>query len=115
MQAPSQFIIRNNENKLQLNKEVLEIIKNSTNPQFFLFYGKTRTGKSTTLNQLIRGNLETRKYKNKKPFETLDSLDSVTKGCQIYGPVKASELMKKHKIKNKKKNFEDFDVFFCDT
>ena len=115
MQAPSQFIIRNNENKLQLNEEVLEIIKKSTNPQFFLFYGKTRTGKSTTLNQLIRGNLETRKYKNKKPFETLDSLDSVTKGCQIYGPVKASELMKKHKIKNKKKNFEDFDIFFCDT
>ena len=115
MQAPSQFIIRNNENELQLNEQVLEIIKNSTNPQFFLFYGKTRTGKSTTLNQLIRGNLETRKYKNKKPFESLDSLDSVTKGCQIYGPVKASELMKKHKIKNKKKNFEDFDVFFCDT
>ena len=114
MQAPSQFIIRNNENKLQLNEEVLEIIKNSTNPQFFLFYGKTRTGKSTTLNQLIRGNLDTRKYKNKKPFETLDSLDSVTKGCQIYGPVKASELIKKHKIK-KKKNFEDFDIFFCDT
>ena len=114
MQAPSQFIIRNNENKLQLNEEVLEIIKNSTNPQFFLFYGKTRTGKSTTLNQLIRGNLETRKYKNKKPFETLDSLDSVTKGCQIYGPVKASELIKKHKIK-KKKNFEEFDIFFCDT
>ena len=114
MQAPSQFIIRNNENKLQLNEEVLEIIKKSTNPQFFLFYGKTRTGKSTTLNQLIRGNQETRKYKNKQPFNAYDSLDSVTKGCQIYGPVKASEIMEKHKIK-KKKNFEEFDIFFCDT
>ena len=95
MKTPLPFI-KEVEGKLVLNEEVISIIKNSNNPKFISFYGSTRGGKSTTLNQLIRGNLETRKYKNKKPFETLDSLDSVTKGCQIYGPVKASELMKKH-------------------
>ena len=109
-----QLVIRNNENKLQLNEKVLEIIDNSTNPEFYLFYGKTRLGKSTTLNQLIRGNQETWKYKNRKPFEAVDSLNSITKGCIIYGPIKASELLKRHNI-NKNKKFEDFDIFFCDT
>ena len=109
-----QFIIRNDENKLLLNEKLLDIIKNSTDPQFYLFYGKTRIGKSTTLNQLISGNLETRKYKNKKPFNAVDSLNSVTKGCNIYGPIKASELLRRHGIKKLKK-FDDFDIFFCDT
>ena len=114
MEFPSQFIVRNDENKLQLNEKVLDIIRNSTNPQFYLFYGKTRLGKSTTLNQLIKGNKESRKYKNKIPFDTADSLHSITKGCLIYGPIKASELLNRHGLKQKKK-FEDFDVFFCDT
>ena len=108
------FIIKNEENKLLLNEKLIEIIENSTDPQFYLFYGKTRIGKSTTLNQLIRGNQETRKYKNKQPFDAIDSLDSVTKGCNIYGPIKASELLRRHGI-NKMKNFNDFDIFFCDT
>ena len=112
MNEPLPLIIKNNENKLQLNEELLKIIKKSTNPEFFLFYGKTRLGKSTTLNQLIRGNNITWKFKNKKPFDASDTLDSITKGCNIYGPIKASELLKRHNI-NKK--IEDFDIFFCDT
>ena len=99
MNAPLSFIIENKENKLELNQEVLEIIEKSENPQFFLFYGKTRLGKSTTLNQLIKGNLESRKFRNTKPFKSNDTLDSVTKGCNIYGPIKASELIKKHSLK----------------
>ena len=91
MNAPLSFIIENKENKLELNQKVLEIIEKSENPQFFLFYGKTRLGKSTTLNQLIKGNLESRKFRNTKPFKSNDTLDSVTKGCNIYGPIKASE------------------------
>ena len=113
MNAPLSFIIENKENKLELNQKVLEIIEKSENPQFFLFYGKTRLGKSTTLNQLIKGNLESRKFRNTKPFKSNDTLDSVTKGCNIYGPIKASELIKKHSLKKKLK--KDYDVFFCDT
>ena len=113
MNSPKSFIIMNNEHKLELNKEVLDIIENSVNPQFFLFYGKTRVGKSTTLNQLIKGNLESRKFRNSQPFKSIDTLDSVTKGCNIYGPIKASELVKRHRLKKKIK--KDYDVFFCDT
>ena len=113
MNSPKSFIVENKEHQLELNKEVLDIIENSVNPQFFLFYGKTRLGKSTTLNQLIKGNLDSRKFKNSKPFKSTNTLHSITKGCNIYGPIKASELMKRHNIKQNIK--KDCDVFFCDT
>ena len=113
MDSPKSFIVENKEHKLELNKEVLDIIEHSVNPQFYLFYGKTRLGKSTTLNQLIKGNSDSRKFRNSKPFKSNDTLDSVTKGCNIFGPIKASELVKRHNITKKIK--KDYDVFFCDT
>ena len=113
MNSPKSFIVENKEHNLELNKEVLDIIEKSVNPRFFLFYGKTRLGKSTTLNQLIKGNLDSRKFRNSQPFKSNDTLDSVTKGCNIYGPIKASELVKRHSLKKKIK--KDYDVFFCDT
>ena len=112
MIAPKQFIIEK-EGKLELNEEVLKLIENSKNPNFLLFYGITRRGKSTTLNQIIRGNYETWKFKNKKPFYALDSIESITKGCDIFGPIKASVLIKRHLLNIELE--EDFDVFFCDT
>jgi flagellar biosynthesis GTPase FlhF len=113
MSKPLQFIIEK-DGKLMLNEEVMTLIKYAVEPRFILFYGKTRLGKSTTLNQLIRGNKETWKYHNKSPFNSCDSLQSVTKGCDIFGPIKITELMKRHNLKTSKiKN--DFDVFFCDT
>ena len=112
MIAPKQFIIEK-EGKLELNEEVLKLIENSKNPNFLLFYGITRRGKSTTLNQIIRGNYETWKFKNKKIFYALDSIESITKGCDIFGPIKASVLIKRHLLNIELE--EDFDVFFCDT
>ena len=106
------FIIENN-NKLELNSKILEKIKNSKNPRFILFYGDTRQGKSTTLNQLIRENEKSLKFVNSSPFKSLDSAKSITKGCDIYGPIKASELIKRHSLTIKLK--DDFDVFFCDS
>ncbi len=50
---------------------------------------------------------------NSFPFKSKNSLNSITKGCDIYGPIKASELINRHDL-----NFDlnnDFDVFFCDT
>ena len=75
MENPLPFIILNN-NKLELNKEVLKRIENSENPRLLLFYGATRIGKSTTLNQIIRGNVDTWKYINKEPFKTQTSNQS---------------------------------------
>ena len=98
---PLPFIIENN-GKLELNQEVMNEIKKSNNPRFLLFYGKTRLGKSTTLNQLIRGNIKTWKYINKKPFESNNTLDSITKGFDIFGPIKISQILKNHEgLKNR--------------
>ena len=106
------FIIEK-EDKLELNDEVLDKIKNSQNPRFILSYGDTRQGKSTTLNQLIRDNKKSLKFMNSFPFKSFNSAYSITKGCDIYGPIKASELINRHDLNINLEN--DFDVFFCDT
>ena len=113
MIKPLSFIFEK-DGKLELNKDVIDIIKKSVNPKFILFYGKTRLGKSTTLNQIIRGNHQTWSFKNKKPFNASNTGESVTKGCDIFGPIKITEIIKRHEGLNKKIK-EDFDVFFCDT
>ena len=113
MQKALPFLIENKDHQLELNEEVLKEIEKSTNPQFLLFYGSTRQGKSTTLNQIIRGNFETWTYINKSPFISQTSQNSVTKGCDIFGPIKCSEILKRHCSKRNIKN--DFDIFFCDT
>lgn len=112
MNKPLQFLIER-EGNLELNEEVLKIIEKSTNPRLLLFYGQTRQGKSTTLNQIIRGNIDTWKYMNKSPFLSQTSQKSLTMGCEIFGPIKSSEINRRHKINRKIK--EDFDIFFCDT
>ena len=66
---PLPFLIEKN-GILELNEKLLEIIKQSYNPRLLLIYGKARQGKSTTLNQLIRGNKNTWTYKNSSPFES---------------------------------------------
>ena len=112
MEKPLPFIIRNND-KLELNENVIKIIEKSINPRLLLFYGATRQGKSTTLNQIIRGNIDSWKYINRQPFETQTSQRSLTVGCNIFGPIKCSEIKKRHNLKTKLE--EDFDIFFCDT
>ena len=112
MDKPLPFLIERNGN-LDLNDEVIKILEKSINPRLLLFYGQTRQGKSTTLNQLIRGNVETWKYTNKSPFLSQTSQQSLTIGCDIYGPIKSSEINRRHQINRKIK--EDFDIFFCDT
>ena len=112
MENPLPFIIQKNGN-LELNEEVLKIIEKSNNQRLLLFYGETRMGKSTTLNQLIRGNIDTWKYTNREPFKTQTSNISLTKGCDIFGPIKCSEIKRRHNLNT---NLEkDFDIFFCDT
>ena len=112
MEKPLTFIIEKN-GQLELNKKVIEIIEQSYKPRLILFYGESRLGKSTTLNQIIRGNNETWKYRNNEPFESKTRQERVTIGCHIYGPIKQSEIIKRHNLRFNIK--EDFDLFFCDT
>jgi len=115
---PLPFIIEN-EGKLILNEEVLSLIQNANNPKFISFYGNTRKGKSTTLNQLIKGRKdkeENLKFDNPLPFQAGTSQYSITSGCDIYGPIKFSDLKDKHLLSNINQDIkEDFDIFFCDT
>ena len=114
-QTPLPFIIEK-EGKLVLNEEILSIIESSNNPVFISFYGSTRGGKSTTLNQLIASNKDSWSYIRKEPFLTGSSVKSVTSGCDIYGPVKFSELREKHPLSGSNRLIkDDFDIFFCDT
>ena len=112
MQKPLPFIVIRN-GKLELNEEVINIISQSLNPRLLLFYGATRMGKSTTLNQIIRGNVDTWTYLNKEPFKTQTNQSSLTEGCDIFGPIRCSEIKRRHNIDIEIE--EDFDIFFCDT
>ena len=105
-QKPLRFVLLENE-KITLNEEVIEIIKNSKNPRLILFYGSTRQGKSTTLNQLISGNIDSWKYINSSPFPSRTSQESVTQGCDIFGPISYNELVKKHILIMKKISKKD--------
>ena len=112
MEKPLPFLIES-QGELAINEEVLKVIEKSYNPRLLLFYGTTRQGKSTTLNQIIRGNIDTWKYINKTPFLSQTSQKSLTMGCDIYGPIRLSEIMRRHQLNKIIK--EDFDIFFCDT
>ena len=96
-----------------MQKPLPFIIEKSDNPRFLLFYGATRIGKSTTLNQIIRGNVDTWKYINKEPFKTQTGHSSLTVGCDIFGPIKCSEIKRRHNLNTRLD--KDFDIFFCDT
>ena len=118
-EKPLPFVILEND-KVKLNEEVLEKIKMAKNPRLLLFYGTSRQGKSTTLNQLIKGNNDTWKFINKSPFLSRTSEERVTEGCDIFGPIRFNELVRRHNIGSDlhdkiKKEEEDFDIFFCDT
>ena len=106
MQEPISFVIKK-EDKLIINEEVLKIIEKSENPRFLLFYGSTKQGKSTTLNQIIRGNLKTWTYINKSPFKSRTNQNII----DFFGPIKCSEILKRHESKRNLK--KDFDIFFC--
>ena len=102
MNEPLPFVLEN-QGKLELNEEALQIIEKSVNPRLLLFYGTTRQGKSTTLNQLIKGNIDSWKYINTSPFESKTRQERVTIGCHIFGPIKCTEILRRHDIKKKSK------------
>ena len=104
--------------KAFLNEDALNAIKNAKNPHILLINGTTRHGKSTTLNQLIRGYKRPHKYKLTKPFRAGRSDEPITRGCSIYGPIKLRTFLDNCGVLDKCNEVpqdDDTDIFLADT
>ena len=106
--------------KLELNREVLDVIKRAHNPHIVLFIGRTRIGKSTTLNNLIIGCKDGKSFIPRYSiFKASDSTKSETKGCNVFGPIKLSELKTRNDYSDDEScdesGSEDADIFFVDS
>lgn len=109
------FVILDQNNNLIINPSVRHKIVKCSYPIFLVCDGTTRFGKSTTLNQIIRGyNATPRGFTYDKPFKRGGDTNSITKGVDIWGPIKLSELLKKNGIDPPNSNV-DPDVFLVDT
>ena len=98
-------------------------IKQSHNPHIIIIYGNPRIGKSTFLNQLLKGFNEKYNYPDNEYFNLSgpfkvgpNQSEYITKGCNIYGSIKLSELLKKNCLNNLNINAnEDADLFIVDS
>ena len=112
---------------LKDNNNFMEDFKNkirqSHNPHIIIVYGNPRIGKSTLLNQLINGFKENNEepdneyFNLDKPFKTgHNEFEYITKGCNIFGSIKLSELLKRNCCHNFINNIdEDADLFIVDS
>ena len=97
------------------NEEALDLIRKTKNPHFIPVWGAIRTGKSTLCNHIIqtyKGNDESNFISN-EPFPVEDSIKSVTKGCNLYGPMNLSVLKERFNIKLDVD--PDASIFLADT
>jgi GTPase SAR1 family protein len=116
--------LKNNDNiKEGINENFFNIILKSYNPHLLCIYGKPRMGKSTLLNQLLSGFQENnQEEENDNNYFLLDEPFKVghgegnftTKGCNIFGKIKLSELLKRNCCNNFN-HMKDADLFIVDT
>ena len=115
--------LKNNDNiKEGINENFLNLILKSYNPHLLCIYGKPRMGKSTLLNQLLSGFQENNEEENDNNYFLLDEPFKVghgegnftTKGCNIFGKIKLSELLKRNCCNNFN-HMKDADLFIVDT
>ena len=105
------------------NQDFINKIEQSHNPHIIIIYGNPRIGKSTFLNQLLKGFNEKYDYPDNEyfnlngPFKVgPNQSEYITKGCKIYGSIKLSELLKKNCLYNLNINEnEDADLFIVDS
>ena len=100
-------------NSYALNEEALYAIGNATNPHIITFFGQNRIGKSTLQNNIIKGCIDGMRFVCEDPFEAKDTVEIVTTGCNLYGPIKLSELARRNMIEIETSG--DPDIFLCDT
>ena len=111
----------NNDINSGLSEKFISILSKSTNPHFICIYGDSSLGKSSKLNQVIKGINSDNYFFLEEPFKTKSEICTTqTIGCGIYGPVKVKDLIEKNSIdintlKEFDKNILDDDLFFVDT
>ena len=115
--------LKNNDNiKEGINENFLNLILKSYNPHLLCIYGKPRMGKSTLLNHLLSRFQENNEEENDSNYFLLDEPFKVghgegnftTKGCNIFGKIKLSELLKRNCCNNFN-HMKDADLFIVDT
>ena len=115
------FLNNNNNFNEGINQDFINKIRQSHNPHIIIIYGNPRIGKSTLLNQLLRGFKDNYKYQDNeyfnldKPFKIgPNQSEYITKGCNIIGSIKLSKLLKKNCCSNLN-IYEDADLFIADS
>ena len=115
------FLNNNNNFNEGINQDFINKIRQSHNPHIIIIYGNPRIGKSTLLNQLLRGFKDNYEYQDNeyfnldKPFKIgPNQSEYITKGCNIIGSIKLSKLLKKNCCSNLN-IYEDADLFIADS
>ena len=117
------FLNNNNNFNEGINQDFINKIRQSHNPHIIIIYGNPRIGKSTFLNQLLHGFKDNYEYADNeyfnldKPFKVgPNQSEYITKGCNIFGSIKLSELLQKNCLYNLNLNpNEDADLFLADS
>ena len=108
------FVIMDHGKHIKINAKFLNALMSLKNPHFICTIGKTRFGKSTTLNQIIQGPLKDKlSFLCNEPFETGFSPDPVTKGCNGWFSVKLHHILKSFNLSTD--GCDDADIVFVDT
>ena len=112
-------LFKNNDNIEEgISEQFEEVIKKCKHPHIICIYGDSRTGKSTKMNQIINGTISENYFKLNGPFKPLREIHtSMTKGCDLYGPIKVEDIAKKNNIDINEcdKDIIDNELFFVDT
>jgi hypothetical protein len=77
----------------RLTKELVDALNASTNPFLILFFGNSRAGKSTRINQVV-----TKRILPTGPLRALAGFRPVTHGFQAIGPLSFEHLFQTHGI-----------------
>jgi len=116
-----EFLNNNNNFKEGINKDFINKLRQSHNPHIIIIYGNPRIGKSTLLNQLLNGFKENYEYSDNeyfnldKPFKIgHNEFEYITKGCNIFGSIKLSKLLKRNCCYSFNNNI-DADLFIVDS
>ena len=112
-------LFKNNDNIEEgISEQFLEVIKKCKHPHIICIYGDSRTGKSTKMNQIINGTISKNYFELNGPFKPFREIHTtMTKGCDLYGPITVEEIAKKNNldINECNKDIIDNELFFVDT
>ena len=117
---PKFFSLFKDDNNIEkgISDNLTKIFKTSKFPHIICIYGDARLGKSTKMNQIIKGVKSKEYFKLSDPFKTRIEIHTTeTKGCNFYGPIKVKDFAQINDldINEFNKNILNDDLFFVDT